>query len=129
MAKSAAIPEVDRGWEMMIQPVYITWTEKDGRVGLKRQWANIRVIDDKAFVNLRVDIELLRSIEWSLKEVDEKRDGAPVEEEKTKIEEKEPKVRPSSPKRPREDEEESRRYTSPRYSREASPSSVERRID
>ena len=92
VGKPAAIPEVDGGWEMMIQPVYITWTEKDGRVGLKRQWANIRVIDDKAFVNLRVDIELLRSIEWSLKEVDEKRDDEPVEEEKTKIEEKELEV-------------------------------------
>ena len=114
---------------MMVQPVYITWTKKDGRVGLMRQWANVRVIDDKAFVNPRVDIELLLPIDWTLKEIDERRNGEPVEGEKTETEEKEPEVQPSSPKRPREDEQESVHHTSPKYSREASPSSVEGRND
>ena len=59
VGKPVAIPEVDGGRDMMLQPVYITWTEKDGRVRLMRQWANVQVIDDKAFVNPRVDIELL----------------------------------------------------------------------
>ena len=127
--KPAAIPEVDGGREMMIQPVYITWTKKDGRVGLMRQWANVQVINDKAFVNPRVDIELLRPIDWTLKEIDERRNGEPAEEEKAETKEKEPEVRSSSPKRSRENEEESVRHTSPRYSWEASPSSVEGRND
>ena len=88
VGKPAAIPEVDGGRDMMIQPVYITWIEKNGRVELMRQWANVRIIDDKAFDNLRVDIELLRPIEWSLKEVAGKRDGEPLEEEKMETEKK-----------------------------------------
>lgn len=106
MAKNtAAIVEGDGGRDMMIQSIYITWTEKDGRLGLMRQWANVWIINDEAFVNPRVDVELLRPIEWSLKGVDEKKDDEPTDEKKTEAEEKEPDVQPSSPKRTREDEE------------------------
>ena len=77
---------------MMIQPLYITWIEKNGRVGLMGQWANVRIINDRAFTNPRVDIELLWSIEWNLKEIDEKKDGEPVDEERAEAKEKEPKV-------------------------------------
>ena len=129
VGRPAAIPESDGGRDLMIQPVYITWTEKDGRLGLMRQWANVCIIDDKAFVNPRVDIELLLPIEWSLKEIDEIRDSRPVDEERTETKEREPEVQASSPKRPRDDEEEGVRRTSPRCSEEASPSSVERRLD
>ena len=92
VGKPAAILEGDGGWDMLIQPVYITWTEKDGRLGLMRQWTNVQIINNEAFVNPRVDIELLWQIEWGLKEVDEKRDGKWVDEKKTEPEEKEPKV-------------------------------------
>ena len=129
VGKPAAIPEGDGGRDLMIQPVYIIWTEKDGRLGLMRQWANVRIINDKAFVNPRVDIELLRPIEWTMKEIDEIRDGQAVDEKEREAEEKEPEVRPSSPKRSREGEEENERRMSPRRSREASPSSVEGRLD
>ena len=129
VGRPTAIPEGDGGRDLMIQPVYITWTEKDGKLGLMRQWANVRIIEDKAFVNPRVDIELLRPIEWTMKEIDEIRNGQAVDEKEGEAEEKEPEVRPSSPKRPREDKEEDERRTSPRRSREASPSSVEGRID
>lgn len=128
VGKAAAIPEVDGGRDMIIQPVYITWTEKDERESLMTQWANVQIINDKAFVNLRVDIGLLWPIEWSLKEVDEERDGGPVNEKKMEAKKKEPEVLPSSPKRSREDEEEDERRTSPRYSRKASASSVKGRL-
>ena len=129
VGRFAAIPEGDGGRDLIIQPVYITWTKKDGRLGLMRQWANVRIIDDKAFVIPRVDIELLRPIEWTMKEIDEIRDGQAVDEKKRKAKEKQPKVRPSSPKRSKEGEKENERRTSPRRSREASPSSVEGRLD
>ena len=80
VGKPAAILEGDGGRDLIIQPVYITWIEKDGRLGLMRQWANVRIIDDKAFVNPRVDVELLRLIEWTMKEIDEVRDGQAVDE-------------------------------------------------
>ena len=37
VGRPAAIPEGDGGRDLMIQPVYITWTEKDGKLGLMRQ--------------------------------------------------------------------------------------------
>ena len=129
VGRPAAIPEGDGGRDLMIQPVYITWTRRDEKVEMMRQWANVRVINDKAFVNPRVDIELLRPIEWTLKELDDIRDGRPVDEERAETEEREPEDRHLSPKRPRGEEEGSVHRTSPKHSREASPSSVEGRID
>ena len=98
-------------------------------MGLIRQWANVRIINDQTFTNPRVDIGLLWPIEWNLKQIDEKKEGELVDEKGEEAEEKEPEVWPLSPKRPREDEETEERCTSPRHGQEASPSSVEGRLD
>ena len=37
VGRPAAIPEGDGGRDLMIQPVYITWTRKDGGVEMMRQ--------------------------------------------------------------------------------------------
>lgn len=63
VGKPAAIPEGDGGRDMMIQPVYIKWSEKNGRVGLMKLWTNVRIIKDRAFTNPRMDIKLLWPIE------------------------------------------------------------------
>ena len=39
--KPVTILEGDGVWDMMIQLLYIMCTEKNERVGLKQQWANV----------------------------------------------------------------------------------------
>lgn len=55
---------------------------------------NVRTINDQAFTNPRVDIELLQLIEWNLKEIDEKKDDKEVDEKGAEAEEKEPEIQP-----------------------------------
>ena len=130
VGKPAAIPEGDGGRDLMIQPVYITWTEKDGRLGLMRQWVNVRIIDDKAFVNPRVDIELLQPIEWTMERNwwDKRWTDRWMKRGNGNWREGAWSTSPSSPKRPRDDEEEGERRTSPRRS-QGSKSVIEWRED
>ena len=62
-------------------------------------------------------------------EIGEKKEGEPVDEKGAEAEAKEPGVYTSSPKMPREEEEREQRRTSPRKVQEASPSSVDGRLD
>ena len=76
--------------------------------------ATMRIINHQAFINLRVDLELLWPIEWNLKENYEKKDDKPVAKKGAEAKEKEPEVRSSSPKRPRDNKGRDDRRTSPR---------------
>ena len=90
--EAATIPEGNGGREMMIQPMHITWTELNGKVGVMQQWANVQFISDLASTNPRVDIKLLRPIEWNLKPIEKEKGGEPVNEKGAKTEEEKPDV-------------------------------------
>ena len=52
----------------------------------------MRIISDRAFTNPRVDIELLRPIEWNLKPIEKEKGGEPVNKKGAKTEEENPDV-------------------------------------
>lgn len=74
-------------------------------------------------------IELVWPIEWNLKPIEEEKGDELVDEKGAEAEEGAHDDRPLIPKRPREDEERTERRTSLRNSQEASPLSVEEKLE